>query len=249
MVVDAFRTGRGVAWGAHDPGVFTGCERFFRPGYVANLVSSWIPAVPGLADRLDRRASRRRRRLRARRVDPHPRRDLPGVDGDRVRPAPGSRSSCARAGQASAAVTFAAARPRTSRAPATGWCTTFDCLHDMGDPVAAARHIRGRARRGRRLADRRAVRRRHGGGEPDPGRPGLLLLLDVPVRAARHLGGRRDALGNQAARRRSASSRRPGSVRSVGSRRPRSTWCTRPARDRWPWTGRRSRGPTGWARS
>jgi methylase of polypeptide subunit release factors len=38
--------------GAHDKDVFTGCERFYRPGYVQNLVSSWIPAVPGLADRL-----------------------------------------------------------------------------------------------------------------------------------------------------------------------------------------------------
>ena len=48
MILDAFRTGRGVAWGEHHPDVFTGCERFYRPGYVANLVSSWIPAVAGL---------------------------------------------------------------------------------------------------------------------------------------------------------------------------------------------------------
>ena len=48
----AFRTGEGFAWGDHDPGVFTGCERFFRPSYVANLVSAWIPAVPGLHEAL-----------------------------------------------------------------------------------------------------------------------------------------------------------------------------------------------------
>jgi hypothetical protein len=52
MILDAFRTGRGVAWGEHDPGVFTGCERFHRPGQVANLVSSWVPAVAGLGERL-----------------------------------------------------------------------------------------------------------------------------------------------------------------------------------------------------
>jgi hypothetical protein len=40
MILDAFRTGRGVAWGEHDPGVFTGCDRFHRPGQVANLMSS-----------------------------------------------------------------------------------------------------------------------------------------------------------------------------------------------------------------
>src|SRR5215212_1563371 len=51
-ILDAFRTGAGVAWGDHHPDVFTGCERFFRPGYVANLVSSWIPAVAGLGERL-----------------------------------------------------------------------------------------------------------------------------------------------------------------------------------------------------
>ncbi len=51
-IVEAFRTGGGVAWGEHHPGVFTGCERFFRPGYVANLLSSWVPAVAGLSDRL-----------------------------------------------------------------------------------------------------------------------------------------------------------------------------------------------------
>src|SRR5215218_11396087 len=52
MILDAFRTGGGVAWGEHHPDVFTGCERFYRPGYVANLVSSWIPAVADLRERL-----------------------------------------------------------------------------------------------------------------------------------------------------------------------------------------------------
>jgi SAM-dependent methyltransferase len=52
MILDAFRTGGGVAWGEHHPDVFTGCERLYRPGYVANLVSSWIPAVGGLRERL-----------------------------------------------------------------------------------------------------------------------------------------------------------------------------------------------------
>ena len=51
-IMDAFRTGQGMAWGDHAQGVFTGCERFYRPGYVANLVSSWIPAVTGLDEML-----------------------------------------------------------------------------------------------------------------------------------------------------------------------------------------------------
>ena len=46
-VVDAFRTGDGIGWHEHDDDVFTGCERFFRPGYAANLVSAWLPALDG----------------------------------------------------------------------------------------------------------------------------------------------------------------------------------------------------------
>ena len=51
-IVDAVRTGEGFPWHAHDPKLFEGTERFFRPGYVANLVSSWIPALDGVEDKL-----------------------------------------------------------------------------------------------------------------------------------------------------------------------------------------------------
>src|SRR5262245_16094787 len=47
-VTDAFRTGKGVGWHEHDPQLFRGTERFFRPGYIANLVSSWIPSLDGI---------------------------------------------------------------------------------------------------------------------------------------------------------------------------------------------------------
>src|SRR5690348_6740832 len=49
---EAFRSGAGVGWHEHDHGVFDGCERFFRPGYAANLVSSWIPALDGAEEKL-----------------------------------------------------------------------------------------------------------------------------------------------------------------------------------------------------
>ena len=51
-IAQAFRSGAGVGWHEHNPDVFSGCERFFRPGYVANLVSSWIPALDGVEDKL-----------------------------------------------------------------------------------------------------------------------------------------------------------------------------------------------------
>ena len=52
QITDAFRTGAGMGWHEHHEDVFSGCEMFFRPGYVANLTSSWIPALDGVADKL-----------------------------------------------------------------------------------------------------------------------------------------------------------------------------------------------------
>src|SRR5579862_6018049 len=51
-ITEAFRTGAGMGWHEHDEGVFIGCEQFFRPGYIANLIPSWIPALDGVQDKL-----------------------------------------------------------------------------------------------------------------------------------------------------------------------------------------------------
>ncbi len=51
-LAEAFRTGSGIPWHDQDPAVFEGTERFFRPGYTASLTTEWIPALPGVADRL-----------------------------------------------------------------------------------------------------------------------------------------------------------------------------------------------------
>src|SRR5689334_25406747 len=51
-VIEAFRTGAGIGWHEHDDEVFSGCERFFRPGYAANLVASWLPALEGVEGQL-----------------------------------------------------------------------------------------------------------------------------------------------------------------------------------------------------
>src|SRR5204862_3945660 len=52
-ISDAFKTGEGVGWHEHDPGLFRGTERFFRPGYAANLTSSWIPSLDGVEAKLN----------------------------------------------------------------------------------------------------------------------------------------------------------------------------------------------------
>ena len=144
-VESAFRTGRGLPWGDHDPGVFDGCERFFRPGYVANLVSSWIPAVTGLQQQLTSGVrvadvgcglGASSRILAA----TYPASTVAGFDSH-------SRSiELARAAAAEEGVTgrctFAVAHANDFPGTGYGLAATFDCLHDMGDPIAAARHIR-----------------------------------------------------------------------------------------------------------
>ena len=69
--------------------------------------------------------------------------------------------------------------------PGSGYdlVTMFDCLHDMGDPVGAARHVRETLDRRRHVDDRRAGRRRPRRGQPQPGRPRLLRLLDAALHA------------------------------------------------------------------
>ena len=52
-ITECFRTGAGMGWGEHSEGVFHGCEKFFRPGYAANLVSSWIPSLKGVWEKLE----------------------------------------------------------------------------------------------------------------------------------------------------------------------------------------------------
>ena len=53
-ITDAFRTGKGVGWHEHDPKLFEGTERFFRPGYAVNLVPTWIPALEGVQAKLEK---------------------------------------------------------------------------------------------------------------------------------------------------------------------------------------------------
>src|ERR1700722_8677202 len=52
-IADSFRTGAGMGWHEHEDGVYHGCEKFFRPGYAANLVSSWIPSLDGVKEKLE----------------------------------------------------------------------------------------------------------------------------------------------------------------------------------------------------
>jgi SAM-dependent methyltransferase len=144
-VTEAFTTGAGIGWHEHDDEVFAGCERFFRPGYSANLVSSWLPALDGVEDRL--RAGARvadvgcghgaSTALMAR---AYPAATFTGSDYHEgsVRQA---REQIAGAGLADR-VTFEVASAQDFSGAPYDLVTSFDCLHDMGDPLGAARHVR-----------------------------------------------------------------------------------------------------------
>jgi len=144
-IEESFRSGAGFGWHQHDIGVSTGCERFFRPGYNANLVSTWIPALDGVEEKL---------RVGARIADvgcglgassrllseSYPRSKVTGFDYHKES-IELARKKAAEAGlsdrlkfEVAAAATF----------PGTGYdlVAVFDSLHDMGDPVGAAKHVR-----------------------------------------------------------------------------------------------------------
>jgi SAM-dependent methyltransferase len=140
----AFRTGEGLGWHEHHDDLFRGTERFFRPGYNANLTPSWIPALEGVEDKLRRGAkvadvgcghgastvimARAFPESTFTGFDYH----APSIDA--------ARKAAAEAG-VDDRVTFDVA-PATEY-PGTGYDLVgfFDCLHDMGDPTGAARHV------------------------------------------------------------------------------------------------------------
>ncbi|GAB3344629.1 class I SAM-dependent methyltransferase [Modestobacter lapidis] len=145
VTADALRTGAGIGWGDHDPRLYPATERFFRTGYAASLTSEWIPALDGVEDKLVRGAQvadvgcghGASTTIMARAF---PASSFAGFD---VHDASidAARTAAATAGL-SDQVRFDVATADAIPAPAGGGYDLvcfFDCLHDMGDPVAAAR--------------------------------------------------------------------------------------------------------------
>jgi SAM-dependent methyltransferase len=139
-----FRTGEGLGWHEHHDDLFCGTERFFRPGYIANLTTSWIPALEGVEDKLRRGAKvadvgcghGASTIIMARAF---PASTFTGFDYH----APSieaARKAAAEAG-VDDRVSFEVASAKEY--PGTGYDLVgfFDCLHDMGDPAGAARHV------------------------------------------------------------------------------------------------------------
>jgi SAM-dependent methyltransferase len=144
-VAEGFKSGCGVGWHEHDPDLFVGVERFFRPGYNANLISSWIPALDGVEEKLERgaRVADVGCGLGASTIimaKAFPKSKFVGFDYH----AASIEKARERARDAGVGdrVTFEVAAAKAFPGEKYDVVCFFDCLHDMGDPVGAARHVR-----------------------------------------------------------------------------------------------------------
>ena len=143
-LADAFVSGEGIGWHEHDHALFHGIERFFRPGYVGNLIQHWIPAIEGLADTLARGA----------RVadigcghgvstilmaQAYPNSEFVGFDYHAASVAEANKRAADAGVAANCRFEVAGAKDFLGRG--YDFVAVFDALHDMGDPVGASRHV------------------------------------------------------------------------------------------------------------
>jgi SAM-dependent methyltransferase len=142
----AFSDGTGIGWHEHDEDVFTGCERFFRPGYLMHLLTEWLPALDGVQERLERGGTvadlgcgHGASTLLMAEAFPHSRFTGSDYHAGSVEVA---RQRATEAGLDDR-VRFEVSGAQSIEAHDLDLVTTFDCLHDMGDPLGAATRIRG----------------------------------------------------------------------------------------------------------
>jgi SAM-dependent methyltransferase len=146
----AIRAGQGLAWGARSPCCFCGTDRFFRPGYAMNLVSDWLPALDGAVAKLeaggavaDIGCGHGSSTILMAQAFPNSR--FVGFDFH----APSVETARAKAQEAGVGnATFEVAAAKTFPGEAYDLISIFDALHDMGDPVGAAAHIRSTLKEG-----------------------------------------------------------------------------------------------------
>jgi 2-polyprenyl-3-methyl-5-hydroxy-6-metoxy-1,4-benzoquinol methylase len=144
-LADSFKTGAGVGWHEHDSELFEGTERFFRPNYAAHLVAEWIPALDGVEAKLKAGAlvadvgcgHGASTILMAK---AYPKSTFRGFDYHE-RSIEHARKAAAEAG-VSKRITFEVARSKDYPGKDYDLVAFFDSLHDMGDPVGAAAHVR-----------------------------------------------------------------------------------------------------------
>ncbi|UYG08317.1 class I SAM-dependent methyltransferase [Halomonas sp. M4R1S46] len=141
--LEAFRTGEGVAWGEHDGRLQCGVAAFYRNGYRASLVPEWLPALEGVVDKLEAGIEVAdvgcgHGHSTVLMAQAFPRSRFHGIDGHAAS-IDAARRNAVTAG-VTERVSFDLARATDYPDRQYGLICFFDCLHDMGDPVAAARY-------------------------------------------------------------------------------------------------------------
>jgi SAM-dependent methyltransferase len=144
-LTEIFRTGKGFGWHEHEKGLFEGCERFFRPGYLANLTTTWIPALDGVEAKLQAGAKVAdvgcgHGASTILMAQAYPKSRFFGFDYHAAS-IEQARRKAAAAGVADR-VTFEVAPAKSFPGSGYDFVAFFDCLHDMGDPAGAAAHVR-----------------------------------------------------------------------------------------------------------
>lgn len=145
QVIEAARSATGVGWHEHTADVHDGCERFFRPGYAAHLVAEWLPALDGAVERLEAGARVAdvgcgHGASTVLMAEAFPRSSFVGSDYHAASIATAT-DRAATAGVGGRA-RFEVASAAEFSGEGYDLVTMFDCLHDMGDPLGAARHVR-----------------------------------------------------------------------------------------------------------
>jgi 2-polyprenyl-3-methyl-5-hydroxy-6-metoxy-1,4-benzoquinol methylase len=144
QLTERFKTGKGLGWHEHHPELFVGTERFFRPGYAANLVSAWIPALEGVDAKLKSgaRVADVGCGLGASTVlmaKSYPKSEFAGFDyHDKSIETARQRAKDAGVGSR---IRFEVAKAKDYPGKDYDFVTFFDCLHDMGDPAGASAHV------------------------------------------------------------------------------------------------------------
>jgi SAM-dependent methyltransferase len=144
-IVEAFQTGKGVGWHEHDACLFRGTERFFRPGYMRHLLTEWIPSLDGVKAKLEAGAKVAdvgcgHGSSTILMAQAFPKSHFYGFDyhGPSIENA---RKAAAAAGVGDR-TTFEVASAKDFPGKDYAMVAFFDCLHDMGDPAGAAKHVR-----------------------------------------------------------------------------------------------------------
>ncbi len=144
-LTEVVRTGKGFGWHEHEKGLFEGCERFFRPGYLANLTTNWIPALDGVEAKLKSGAKVAdvgcgHGASTILMAQAYPQSRFFGFDYHAASIEQARKK--AQAAGVSDRVTFEVAPAKSFPGKGYDLVAFFDCLHDMGDPAGAASHVR-----------------------------------------------------------------------------------------------------------